>query len=67
MDMDHLPQYEKTTNIARMVGECETFELLIEELEKTEPVCANCHRQRGIARGDYVLSMTEGNKEPESN
>ena len=49
MHWDHLPQYEKTSDISDMVN-ARTREAVLEELKKCELVCANCHVMRTVNR-----------------
>jgi len=48
MDFDHLPGKGKTENVGRMPGKPD--ELIQQEIDKCEIVCANCHRIRTNAR-----------------
>ena len=48
MDFDHLPQYEKSFNLAFWFSYNQ--EDVFNELAKCELVCANCHRLRTHAR-----------------
>ena len=49
MDFDHV-RGEKIGDVAIMVHEVVTLELLREEIEKCDIVCANCHRERTFGR-----------------
>lgn len=49
MHWDHLPQFEKRDDVSAMVG-TRTREAVLEELQKCELVCANCHVMRTVAR-----------------
>ena len=49
MDFDHLPNIVKVKDISRIAASG-SFQSLIEEIEKCEVVCANCHRERTQAR-----------------
>ena len=50
MQWDHLPEYEKVDDVAELVrGGCSKAKIL-EEIEKCELVCANCHALRTYYR-----------------
>lgn len=49
MDFDHLPGQIKVRGIAKLSGFSSMAELL-EEIDKCEIVCANCHRHRTFTR-----------------
>lgn len=49
-DFDHLDASSKTDSIALLVVKG-TFQGMIDEIEKCEVVCANCHRIRTRTRG----------------
>ncbi len=46
MDFDHLDPETKVANIPVMLSRNASEERLLAEIEKTEVVCANCHRER---------------------
>jgi hypothetical protein len=46
MDFDHLDPETKVADIPIMLGRNASEEKLLAEIEKTEVVCANCHRGR---------------------
>jgi hypothetical protein len=50
MHWDHLAGTTKVANVSDLVYKGKVEEAL-EEIEKCELVCARCHAQRGIARG----------------
>ena len=50
MDFDHV-RGEKKFNIARATKDKPSMEVLLAEIEKCDPVCANCHRIRTHERG----------------
>lgn len=50
MDLDHLPEFEKLSNVAKLVSEGASKQRILDELEKCEVVCANCHRHRTYSR-----------------
>jgi hypothetical protein len=49
MHWDHLPEFEKKGDVSVMV-QSRTREVVLEEIEKCELVCANCHVMRTVAR-----------------
>jgi len=49
MDWDHLPQFEKSFNIG-VDQDSRRFDLVIDEINKCQLVCSNCHRIRTQAR-----------------
>lgn len=53
MEFDHLPGFEKLFSISVMVNLRKSKEAIINEIEKCELVCANCHRLRTVARGTW--------------
>jgi hypothetical protein len=46
MDFDHREANTKVSSIARLVGDNRSKKKLLEELEKCDLICANCHRIR---------------------
>lgn len=50
MQYDHLPQFEKSFNLARYHNYTNDILVVIEEMNKCELVCANCHAMRGWLR-----------------
>ena len=53
MDFDHLPQYEKLFPIGVLVNKRLSKQTILEEINKCEVVCANCHRERTRFRGQW--------------
>jgi hypothetical protein len=54
LEFDHLPEYEKRFDIARAIaGSTRSWKLILEEIEKCDVICANCHRIRTMIRGNY--------------
>lgn len=51
LQFDHLPQYEKTANVAALLGR--NMDILMAEVLKCEVVCATCHAIRTFERGQY--------------
>jgi len=52
MDFDHLPGQSKSFSISRRPDAATAR--LMEEIEKCEIVCANCHRERTYRRQQYT-------------
>lgn len=50
MDFDHV-RGEKRGGVAKMVGQTWSVQALMEEIEKCDLVCANCHRVRTFGDG----------------
>jgi len=50
MEFDHLGEVPKEGTIARMVSEGKPIDVIKVEIEKTIPVCVNCHRVRTRSR-----------------
>ena len=54
LEFDHLPQYQKSFNISRaLAGSTRSWKSILEEINKCDIVCANCHRIRTQIRGNY--------------
>jgi hypothetical protein len=51
MDFDHLPGFKKSFNVSS-VQHTSSIVKLLEEIDKCELVCANCHRARTFLRGE---------------
>ena len=54
LEFDHV-KGDKSYNISNKIGECR-LEVLLEEIEKCDIVCANCHRIRTCERGQFAKS-----------
>lgn len=48
MHFDHLPEYEKDTQVSNM--RCWSLQRIQKEIAKCEVVCANCHAERTYSR-----------------
>lgn len=48
LEFDHLR--DKTKEIARMVSDCVSIEVISKEIEKCEVRCCNCHRRKTIVQ-----------------
>ena len=51
LEFDHLR--DKTFMLSGWYGRNHTWEAVLEEIKKCEVVCANCHRERTMARRAY--------------
>lgn len=51
MDFDHKEYGSKKKNVAILVGEGYSKEIILKEIAKCDLVCANCHRIRTRERG----------------
>ena len=59
LEFDHLPEFEKKFDIARAVsGSTRSWKTILNEINKCEVVCANCHRIRTMNRGAYKRSKS---------
>lgn len=45
LDFDHV-RGKKLGNIATLINECKAIQVIKDEIDKCEVVCANCHRRR---------------------
>lgn len=43
LDLDHV-RGKKNKNVSRLVGQADSWETILKEIEKCEVRCANCHR-----------------------
>lgn len=50
MDFDHLPEFEKSADVSRMLRRRMAKSKIEAEIAKCELVCANCHRLRSKSR-----------------
>jgi len=48
LDLDHIDRSSKRGIIATMITGGYAWERVMEEIEKCQPVCANCHRIKSI-------------------
>lgn len=58
IDFDHRDEEEKESGVARLVSQGASKKRIIEEVEKCDPVCANCHRERTHETPAYVEGAT---------
>ena len=50
MDLDHLPEFDKKFDLSVAASKMRSIKSVKNEIEKCEPVCANCHRVRTFTR-----------------
>lgn len=48
LEFDHLPEFQKLANVSSLVSG--SSDKLIEEMNKCDVVCANCHKRRTYSR-----------------
>ena len=46
LDLDHLGNEEKVDSVSKMLNNELSLDRIMKEVDKTEPVCINCHRAR---------------------
>ena len=46
MEFDHRDMSSKEFNISEAMTKCYSWEKILRELEKCDPLCANCHRRK---------------------
>ena len=51
LDFDHLS--DKYLNVGKMANNGFSWEKIVLEIQKCEPVCANCHRRRTFKRAGW--------------
>lgn len=52
LEFDHLPQFTKVIDISKMISTGKSARSLVNEIDKCEVVCANCHRLRTYIRSN---------------
>lgn len=57
LDFDHLNPAQKNRKVSAMVSGTPKWESLLEEIEKCQVLCANCHRIKTVEQKDYVNSQ----------
>ena len=58
LEFDHLPEFNKIFDISRAIsGSTRSWNSILNEISKCEVVCANCHRIRTMARGNWKRSL----------
>lgn len=46
LEFDHRDQSAKVDSVARLVNDCKSWETVLEEIQKCDVRCANCHKRR---------------------
>ena len=65
LEFDHLPQFEKKFDIAKAIaGSTRSWESILKEINKCEILCANCHKIRTMARGNFKRHKSFLNQAP---
>lgn len=54
MDFDHRPGEEKLATVNDFVRKGWGIKKMLEEIDKCDLVCSNCHRVRTATRGGYI-------------
>jgi hypothetical protein len=54
LDFDHRDSSIKKTNIASMVSDRYSLEIIKKEIAKCDILCANCHRRKTFREGDHL-------------
>lgn len=53
LDFDHIDRQEKCKTVSWLVSHGAPMQQILDEIEKCEVVCANCHRIRTVERRDW--------------
>ncbi len=53
LEFDHRPGTQKRGDIARLVHELVAWQVILDEIEKCDVRCANCHRRMTAERGGF--------------
>lgn len=56
MEWDHLPEYEKISNVSLLLTQKRSRQLILDEIAKCELVCVLCHTQRTFERREQAKS-----------
>lgn len=59
IDFDHVDRSSKVATPATMITGGYKWEDVITEIEKCQPVCANCHRMKSILESDKMKAIEE--------
>lgn len=57
LEFDHLPQYDKTCSVMSLIHR--SWERIMEEVNKCEIVCANCHAIRTFNRRGPMAELAD--------
>lgn len=56
LEFDHLR--DKKFNVSQMVLRGMSWDRILQEIQKCEVVCCNCHRRRTHKRGEWIRNIT---------
>lgn len=59
IDFDHIDRSSKSATPATMITGGYKWEDVLAEIEKCQPVCANCHRMKSILESDKMKAIEE--------
>ena len=59
IDFDHIDRSSKLATPATMITGGYKWEDVLVEIEKCQPVCANCHRMKSILESDKMKAIEE--------
>lgn len=59
IDFDHIDRSSKAATPATMITGGYKWEDVLAEIEKCQPVCANCHRMKSILESDKMKAIEE--------
>lgn len=57
IEFDHMR--DKVDNISHMVRTCRPWSVILEEIDKCEPVCANCHKIRTADAQNWFIDFRD--------
>ena len=59
IDFDHIDRSSKSATPATMITGGYKWDDVLAEIEKCQPVCANCHRMKSILESDKMKAVQE--------
>jgi hypothetical protein len=59
LEFDHIKRENKNLEISLMVSSYKTWEIILEEIQKCEVRCANCHRRKTAKQQGWYLYLTD--------
>lgn len=60
MEFDHQEGFEKVDTVSKMIGDGYSLQKILDEINKCELVCANCHRMRTLSKNQWCVSSNNG-------
>lgn len=60
MEFDHSKESNKRGTVSRMVGNGLSLKTILDEVNKCDLVCANCHRMRTYSRNQWSMTTNYG-------